>query len=615
MKKKWILSCLTIAVLTSIVGGNVQAEEIKEAEKSYTEQYEIWSNLPKSEKKYYIQPMITPVPMPNSAIRNVGTTNGLPAQYQLQDEISLKVKNQGDTMQCWAFATTSVLESNIAKTTGKASPLFSVRHMDYATTKTFKDGINSIGFNRELGEGGNYYLSFAYLTNGTGAILEKEMPFENNENKVKLSEIQKTAKEKVDTYIAFPTIFKYQQNGTTINHDGAGNVYTDAQVEENRNNIKNHIMQYGAITSFTSAKSQYYNNADIFKATAYYCEDSSVLPEHAITIVGWDDNYAVTNFNADHRPTRLGAYICLNSYGTECFDDGYIYVSYEDSLIESANFGIVEASNIDYEELYQNDFYGANQNIILADEENMPVQNQIYIASTYEREKDEKEVLDKIGIGVPTNMSVEIYFANGGVTDVNKMKRVYTSTKTLKSGYQTVELQVPAEITGDKFSVVVKCNMAGNAYVKVQGAVADSFWEEVTSEAGESYISMDGSTWTDLKTLMDNTNISIKAFTKEATEEDEKPSEDTNNTANNTTNNTIENKIENTANNKVNIITDTNKVENQTNVVIQATTNDNTIATTILPKAGKIGKSIVGIIIIAVAVASCANYRRFKDIK
>ena len=46
------------------------------------------------------------------------------------------------------------------------------------------DGINPEGFNREIGKGGIPICGLAYLTNGQGAVLEANMPFENNENKI-----------------------------------------------------------------------------------------------------------------------------------------------------------------------------------------------------------------------------------------------------------------------------------------------------------------------------------------------------------------------------------------------------------------------------------------------
>ena len=67
-------------------------------------------------------------------------------------------------------------------------PDFSERHMDYSTSKTFEDGINENGYKREIGVGGLPIMGLSYLVNGTGAVLEEKMPFENSEDKIKLKD-------------------------------------------------------------------------------------------------------------------------------------------------------------------------------------------------------------------------------------------------------------------------------------------------------------------------------------------------------------------------------------------------------------------------------------------
>ena len=173
--------------------------------------------------------------------------------------------------------------------------------MEYATSRTFLDNkVNQNGYEREVGEGGNYYLSTAYLVNGTGAISEKDMPFENNEDKIDISEIEnKEIKTQVYDTIDYP-LYKGTED-----------------TEDLRNEMKLHIKNYGGINAGIHGAqlvSDYYNN----DTGAIYCDNVSKCPvNHAVTIIGWDDNYSINNFNEKHRPTQNGAWIIKNSWGTK----------------------------------------------------------------------------------------------------------------------------------------------------------------------------------------------------------------------------------------------------------------------------------------------------------
>ena len=83
--------------------------------------------------------------------------------------------------------------------------------------------------------------------------------------------------------------------------------------------------------------------------------DEDFMPNHAVCAVGWDDNYPVENFNADHQPPGPGAFLIKNSWGTETADKkshnyhegygmldeqgrhtGYFWLSYYDKSIYMA---------------------------------------------------------------------------------------------------------------------------------------------------------------------------------------------------------------------------------------------------------------------------------------
>ena len=159
------------------------------------------------------------------------------------------------------------------------------------------------------------------------------MPFINNEELISLSELKKPVDTIVTETVTFPPLYKqYSNSGEIIyNNGGSGNdfiAYNEKEVKAFRNSIKNHIVNYGAISSVTagSAREFYSDNSNVMNSKAYFCNDNKIIRDHAITIVGWDDNYSRDNFTGKAKPKNNGAYICLNTYGANSFNGGYIYI-------------------------------------------------------------------------------------------------------------------------------------------------------------------------------------------------------------------------------------------------------------------------------------------------
>lgn len=207
MKKlKKLLVITLFFVLISLVNFKVLANNTSNSGQTvpYSNAYQEWLKLSDEEKKNVLRPRMYDVQYSKNISKNpllkssmLRTT--LNPRYTLQDVISnnLSIRNQQETDSCWAFATLSSLETNLALANYKNGTNmskvydFSERHMEYATSRVFKDNqINSIGYNRVVGSGGNWDFASSYLTNGSGAINESEMPFENNEDSIAISLIQ-----------------------------------------------------------------------------------------------------------------------------------------------------------------------------------------------------------------------------------------------------------------------------------------------------------------------------------------------------------------------------------------------------------------------------------------
>lgn len=684
-----ILIIITIVFELSNISFATTDEKKSTISINLSEDFKNWNKLSEEEKDNVIMPMATSTNIneedKNNAnsflfgVQNLFAKASIPTKYSLTEDINVPVKHQGTTGECWAFSMTSVLESYLALSEQKAViPRYSARHMDYATSETFLDGKNPIGYSREVGTGGNSTMALGYLTNGTGAVLEEDMPFEDNEDKINLSEIQdKEAVLRVTDAKVFPNINKYiDDEGNVTYRDDSYKEYTDEEVTLIRNDIKQYIMKYGALAATTvgNNKNYYSNPEDPMHSAAYFCDNNFYNIDHAITIVGWDDNYSVDNFNPENKPKNPGAYICLNSYGTESFADGYTYVSYDDVNIEKNLTGVMGTEDIsDDQNIYQNDFYGA---IIYL---TVNPQGAIGMANVFTKEGNEDEYIDQVQVATSGNVTAEVYVNPADSSlDSAKLQKVEVDSSTLDATYNTLKLKNPVKITGEKFAVVVKLTATEQFNIGIECNYADSklttaptMFDNVSANPGESYISLDSlQSWDDFTTLqLDDTtfkqsNLCVKAITtKEASSKPEQPNTNNNNDNTNTNNNNQnantntgnenqnsnvnnnnqntntdagnnnQNTNTNTGNNNQNTNTNTNNPNTNSNSNSgTGTTNSNnnsnnnsayyyngtvnkTLADELLPKTGTDMARWVLPVVIGIFIISYFNYRRYRDIK
>lgn len=187
--------------------------------------------------------------------------------------------------------------------------------------------------------------------------------------------------------------------------------------------IKKVIMEYGAVASEICMKfsTQYMN-----QASYYYNGNKS--RNHAITIIGWDDNYSKSNFRLT--PPGNGAWIVKNSYGKRWGNSGFGYVSYYDTSLAKLNdhentFAIIFNDTIRFNKNYQYDICGKTDYFVTG-------YNTIYYQNQFTSTGNDVLAAFSTYFNTTTEWEADII-----VNDVVKLSQNATSL----AGYHTIHLK------------------------------------------------------------------------------------------------------------------------------------------------------------------------------
>lgn len=321
------LSSLTNEQKTSlgVLASSESAKEDKDSPEyhSYSKEYKKYLELSDEEKaKLEVVPRKEDVPFEDiDKIRDEtdeNVINSLPSKFDLRDKINITVGNQGSTGTCWDFATSTTLET------------FSKIHgMDYNPSEWQVDFLTSnlMYGSRTLHESGGNFQDYVRVASSIGTISEDKMSKINTDNYGYLDLSENDDPTFITKTVEFP--YLYKKNGDPL--DGK----TEDDVTKLRDLVKAHIMTNGAVYAVFEASWRPW----------HYCGDNCEL-NHAIAIVGWDDNMSRTYFSGDNgeKPIHDGAYLALNSWGDDWGEGGYFWISYDEASIEAFMSGVLSTT-------------------------------------------------------------------------------------------------------------------------------------------------------------------------------------------------------------------------------------------------------------------------------
>ncbi len=475
MKKiKSGICLIMVLAFTTVFFMNIDTIQAKEEICEFSPEYKKWLELPDSEKTLSNMPAICMESEEDNLINNI-TSNSLqnssylPSSYT--SEYVTKVKDQGGTNSCWAFSINSTLESYLLKNTGVKYDL-SERHMEYVLANNAYSNNNTYEkiYNRALNAGGNFNMASAYLMSNLGSVDEKSVPFNFDVKPTNYNDIA-NAKQVVDV------------NGISlIKNTSVGNKYSCGPITSD---IKQMIMNKGAVSANIKWSEEDYNNS---KFALYY--NGRDVADHAVSIVGWDDDYSRENFK--NTPNNNGAWKVKNSWGdnNSKTDKGYMYVSYEDTQVCGSIAVINDADTDMPDNLYQNEKQGMNNGAGFK-----------YASNVYERSNTSyNEVLTEVSVSAFQMSDVDVYLVDNYNTkdDLNIDNAKYIGSVSIPySGYETLKLDEPVEIKGSKFAIIADYVRSVGDY-PVGIAVKDSaFYSSVPTTSGVSFVSASGKDFID----------------------------------------------------------------------------------------------------------------------
>jgi C1A family cysteine protease len=450
-----------------------------------------------------------------------------PSAYDLRTVgILPAVRDQGDYGSCWAHASIAALESNMVKNGLATKDInLSEMHTVYFTnrgariaTSTWNDPLN------------NFDNDHAWRDTSSGTILElgNNAWFATHNFATGMTPPPETTATAYNTTVGNTIVssgldYTYAFDNNRVHIKGVRIAYAS-----NRNSVKALIMNYGAVAASYRTNSNYYSSAGAF----YIPQDSVSNSNHAIAIVGWDDNYDRNKFLSTCKPGSNGAWLVRNSWGSDWGPlGGYFWASYEsDEFATTPCFAVIAEQKNAYDYCYE---YDGSLGNVFEERDYATVYSANVFTVTNGSTTSALQKLNAVGFwcsdDYPCNYAIDVYKLTTTATTPTSGTKLTSSSvtgTTAGAGFYKVALPLSTLLNqGDRFSVVVKLTTSyGTAWLDYE-ETDTSFWLDSYSYARlrQSYSSDNGTYWVDMNSATGATtsiaklgrSLTIKAYTDE----------------------------------------------------------------------------------------------------
>ncbi len=258
------------------------------------------------------------------------------------------VRDQGTSGLCWAFSAAALMETSLLQRytdENKNALDLSEEQLAYFYFNRQDDPLHNTGDMQMVYQDSDEATAYRHasgspiyllqeLSTGQGIAKEADVPFY----------LTRRVDSKGNVY--------YKESSAVPSKDKAYISYAGLESYEtfdySVDKVKKEIMENGAV-----AVSMYYENASRNLTTNGYYDSANMRSNHVVTLVGWDDAFAVSKFNSGGRPKKSGAWIAKNSWGDDWGDGGYFYISYENAtMLGCVSVSAVKTAERKYSNLY-----------------------------------------------------------------------------------------------------------------------------------------------------------------------------------------------------------------------------------------------------------------------
>lgn len=447
---------------------------------------------------------------------DINNSNGygyvLPDKFDPRNNANYVIadRQQGNTSLCWMYAPVNATEILTAKNFGSKFELSKAYGAVCLSNVMIPNNYIGGGYyNRDVDSNGYFSLSLQYLTNWNTPLFSNSTTMWNSivaENDYPLSKVTNFQGQFIDNDFINASPLLNVTNAVYLNNyvNCTGDTRSAYQ-----NDIKHAIYEYGAVSVPVRLSNSYYGYyGSTYEYNYFYSENGSdpfynSFSNHAITIVGWDDNYPRTCFNiSSNYPTHNGAWLVKNSAYRNSF-----WLSYDEASIGYNNNALMSITGVqkssDKERMLSYDYLPVKKSSTCFN-------NDVYLCNVYDVSgfSDDYEGINKVMFYYSTEKSTDYKIKivpvgnNGNIPSNIDSYSILASGSVQGEGYTTVALNSTYPTSSsNKIAVIVIFSPQyndSNCYIPYEGSYSSTLPEINEYESYFGFINQNNSiSWSD----------------------------------------------------------------------------------------------------------------------